>query len=323
MVRGAVYMSRGRARVTGRQESRVRNTTQTINPLVIHSSSFPARDASSPSGPPSGSDNSLSKRASRASVTAREGLRGLVGEGSGAAGDVEVDDIGNILMGLKQMFKYFQGLFLIGRFHLNLPDLNIWFFEFPEWAFSIGFDIYALECIFETNRFLGYMLGKWFSIPIILLVAGVGVLLSNALLACFLRFRFIKAPSENPITIAQKEVAEGASKWSKSNSAFGSFQIVTYVASAHVSLHQYLKVCAILLILSFAILSLFILDCFDCILHPSLEKTHRVFRSIHCWREYHQDLMPAAFFFTMVLLTLPVRPRNFIHIFTSPASREG
>ena len=229
----------------------------------------------------------------------------------GASGDVELDDLPTIITGLKQLFKYCQGLFLIGRYDLHLPDLNKWFFTLPEWGFEFSFEFYALECIFAENRFLGYMLGKWFSIPVLLLGAGVGVLLSNFFVLTFLRCCWSgPSPEENAAAIARKEVAK-PSKWSKSSSAFGSFRVVAYVASAYVPLFRYLKGCVIFLILSFAILSLFVLDYFDCVPHPSTNNipnnvyTHRVFRGVHCYEGNHQSLMPGVLVGAFVLMALP------------------
>ena len=88
--------------------------------------------------------------------------------------------------------------------------------------------------------------------------------------------------------------------------------MATYVASAYVSLGQYLKGCAIFLILAFAIFSMFFLDFFDCITHPSTSvrnfyRTHRVHRSVRCYEEgeIHVQLLPLAFFFVLLLVCFP------------------
>ena len=109
--------------------------------------------------------------------------RELVGEGSGALGEAaEVElDFAGVLTSTKLVFKYFQTMFLVSRFSLHLGDLNMWFFNMPEWAFSFGFEFYAFECIFEDNKFLGYMLGKWLGILTMLLFVGLGVGLSNSI----------------------------------------------------------------------------------------------------------------------------------------------
>ena len=255
---------------------------------------------------PATAASSFSKRASRASVVVRGGMRELVGEASSARSDVQLDDIRTILTALKQVIKYSQGVFLIGRYDLHLPDLNLWFFKVPEWAFEFTFEFYALECIFAENRFLGYVLGKWFSIIMLLLGIGVGVLLSNFFVLFFLRCLWKKGPTENAAAIARKE-----EKQSNSSSVFGSFRVAAYVASAYVPLERYLKGCVVFLILSFAIFSLFMLDYFDCVSHPSTNNvenevyTHRVFRSVHCWEGFHQKLMPGACLGLLLLMALP------------------
>ena len=108
----------------------------------------------------------------------------VIGEGSGALADaleVAEFDFSNVITATKLVFKYFQITFLVSRFSLHLGDLNMWFFNMPELIFSFGFEFYALECIFEDNKFLGYMLGKWLGILTMLLFVGLGVGLSNSI----------------------------------------------------------------------------------------------------------------------------------------------
>lgn len=190
----------------------------------------------------------------------------------------------------------------------------MWFFDIPEFTFRLGFDFYALECIFDDNRFLGYLLGKWFSIPLVLLGGVFGALLSNFLVWFFLRCYWRKYPKDHPIAKAEQEILALAARTGggrRPTSEFGNFRVAAYVSAANINLNECIKLVVILLILGFAILSLYWLDFLDCVSNPSTERipnhntTHRVFRSVLCYQGYHQKLVPIAYSFVMMLLALP------------------
>ena len=182
----------------------------------------------------------------------------------------------HLITSIKQVLKYFQHLFLLGGFDLKLDPLNVWFFRIPTIAFRFGFDFLLLECIFE-NKFYGYMLGKWFGIPLVLLGGVCGALLSNVIVYFFLRCYWKKYPKGNMIDKAEQEalLVESIARSGSGRpppSEFGNFRVAVYVSSANINLNECIKVVVIFLILGFGILALFWMDYLDCVRNPSSEK---------------------------------------------------
>lgn len=216
---------------------------------------------------------------------------------------------------LLQVIKYFQGVAIIGGFAgmMDLPELNLWFFQIPDVFFIFSFDISALECILggEHSAFTSAMVSNWFGFWALLLCCG-GVMAMVNLFVCIsnintksdqdtrtksdqegARISYVSQASSitdgsnisNNVNNSEPVAANKASKAGRKT------DLLTYLR-----LRTFAILTGKLLFLFFPTISRNMLSFYDCVEHPAAtggaaHRTHRIFRDVVCDQWKTQNLV--------------------------------